>query len=203
MSTASPTGAAHGGASQPGPTQPGPTPSDAELLAAHRSGDRAAFGVLAGRHTRELWGLALRTMGDPDDAADAVQEALVSAYRRAGTFRGEASVRTWLRRIVVNACIDRIRHERVRRTLPWPERDPPARWADPALELVTRMAVDEALAALPVEQRVAVVLVDVQGCPVAEAAAILQVPVGTVKSRCARGRARLAVLLGYLREETG
>jgi RNA polymerase sigma-70 factor (ECF subfamily) len=198
VSTASPTGAAHGGA-----TRPRATPSDAELLAAHRAGDRGAFGVLADRHTRELWGLALRTMGDPDDAADAVQEALVSAYRRAATFRGEASVRTWLRRIVVNACIDRIRHERVRRTVPWPERDLSARWADPTLELVTRMAVDDALATLPVEQRVAVVLVDVQGYPVAEAAAILQVPVGTVKSRCARGRARLAVLLGYLREETG
>lgn len=198
MSTAFPTGA-----TQPGGTELGAPPSDAELLAAYRAGDRCAFGVLAGRHTRELWALALRTMGDPDDAADAVQEALVSAYRRAGTFRGEASVRTWLRRIVVNACIDRIRHERVRRTVPWPERDLPARWADPALELVTRMAVDDALATLPVEQRVAVVLVDVQGYPVAEAAAILQVPVGTVKSRCARGRARLAVLLGYLREETG
>jgi RNA polymerase sigma-70 factor (ECF subfamily) len=177
-------------------------PTDAELLAAHRVGDPGAFGVLAGRHSRELWGLALRTLGDPDDAADAVQEALVSAYRRAATFRGEASVRTWLRRIVVNACIDRIRHERVRRTVPWPERDLAARKPDPAVELATRLAVDEALAMLPIGQRLAVVLVDVQGYPVAEAAAILQVPTGTVKSRCARGRARLAVLLGYLREET-
>ncbi len=183
---------------------PSAPPSDAELLAAHRAGDPYAFGVLAGRHTNELWGLAVRTLGgDPDDAADAVQEALVSAYRRAATFRGEASVRTWLRRIVVNACIDRIRHEQVRRTVPWPEQDVPARRSDPAVELATRMAVDEALAMLPVAQRVAVVLVDVQGYPMAEAAAILQVPVGTVKSRCARGRARLAVLLGHLREETG
>ena len=70
----------------------------------------------------------------------------------------------------------------------------------PAVELVTRLAVDEALALLPVPQRIAVVLVDVQGYPVTEVAAILGVPPGTVKSRCARGRARLAELLGHLRE---
>ncbi len=173
---------------------------DAELLAAHRAGDPRAFTVLVGRHTRALWGTALHVLGDPHDAADAVQEALVSAYRRAATFRGEASVRTWLGRIVVNACIDRIRQERVRRTVPWPERDVPARRPDPAVELATRLAVRDALALLPVEQRVAVVLVDVQGYPVTEAAAMLGVPPGTVKSRCARGRARLAVLLGHLRE---
>ena len=125
----------------------------------------------------------------------------MAAYRRAATFRGEASVRTWLGRIVVNACIDRVRHERVRPTVPWPERDVAARRSDPAAELVTRLAVREALALIPVEQRLAVVLVDVQGYPVTEAAAILGVPVGTVKSRCARGRARLAALLGHLREE--
>jgi len=171
-------------------------------MTAHRAGDTTAFGVLAGRYAEELWGVAVRTLRDPDDAADAVQEALVSAYRRAATYRGDASVRTWLHRVVVNACIDRIRHERARRTVPWPDRDVPARGADPALELATRLDVDEALAALPMEQRLAVVLVDVQGWAVAEAAAVLDVPVGTVKSRCARGRARLAVLLGHLREET-
>ena len=173
---------------------------DAELLAAHRGGDPEAFGQLVGRHTAALWAIALHVLGDPHDAADAVQEALVAAYRRAATFRGEASVRTWLGRIVVNACIDRIRHERLRRTVPWPQRDVPARSSDPAVELATRLAVREALAMLPVPQRVAVVLVDVQGFPLTEVAAILGVPVGTVKSRCARGRARLAELLGHLRE---
>ena len=93
----------------------------------------------------------------------------MSAYRRAATFRGDAAVRTWLRRIVVNACIDRIRHERVRPTEPWPERDLPSRRPEPAVEVATRMAVGEALAKVPVEQRLAVVLVDVQGYPVAEA----------------------------------
>jgi len=85
--------------------------------------------------------------------------------------------------------------------VPWPDRDVPARRSDPAVELVTRLAVDEALMMLPVAQRVAVVLVDVEGYPVTEVAAMLGVPPGTVKSRCARGRARLAELLGHLRED--
>lgn len=176
-------------------------PTDAELLAAHRAGDRTAFAELAGRHTDRMWGTAVQTLRDPHEAADAVQEALLSAHRHAAGFRGEASVRTWLHRILVNHCLDRLRHARVRPTAPWPEQDLPAHGADHASELATRLAVRDGLAALPDEQRLAIVLVDVQGYPVAEAAEILDVPVGTVKSRCARGRARLAVLLGHLREE--
>jgi RNA polymerase sigma-70 factor (ECF subfamily) len=175
--------------------------TDAELLAAHRAGDPEAFGQLVGRYRGTLWAIAVHVLGDPHDAADAVQEALLAAYRRAATFRGDASVRTWLGRVVVNACIDRIRHERVRRTVPWPDRDVPSRRSDPAVELATRLAVDAALMMLPVAQRVAVVLVDVEGYPVTEVAAMLGVPPGTVKSRCARGRARLAELLGHLRED--
>jgi RNA polymerase sigma-70 factor (ECF subfamily) len=176
-------------------------PSDAELIAAHRAGDREAFGRLVGRHAHQMWGVAVRTLGDAEDAADAVQDALAAAYRRAGTYRGEASVRTWLYRILVNTCIDRLRHERSRPTVPWPTRDIPARGPDQATELATRMAVTDALALLPPEQRVAVVLVDVQGWALLEVANVLGVPIGTVKSRCARGRARLAHLLGHLREE--
>jgi RNA polymerase sigma-70 factor, ECF subfamily len=175
-------------------------PTDAELMAAHRAGDPQAFGVLAERNFGRLWGVAMRMLDHPDDAADAVQEALIAALRRAHTYRGEASVSTWLCRIAVNVCIDRIRRDRTRPTVAWGDRDLPAR-TDPTGELVTRMAVDDALAALPVEQRVAVVLVDVQGWPVAEVAQLEGVPVGTVKSRCARARIRLAELLGHLREE--
>lgn len=174
-----------------------PAPTDAELLAAHRAGDREAFGVLAERNFGRLWGLAMRTLGHPDDAADVVQEALVAAMCRAHTYRGEAAVSTWLARIVVNRCIDRLRSARP--TVPLADRDLPQ--PDPAGGVTTRLAVDAALLALPVEQRVAVVLVDVQGWAVAEVAQLLEVPVGTVKSRCARGRTRLAALLGHLREE--
>jgi RNA polymerase sigma-70 factor, ECF subfamily len=176
-------------------------PSDTELIAAHRAGDREAFGRLVDRHTHQMWGVAVRTLGDPEDAADAVQDALVAAYRRAGSYRGEASVRTWLHRILVNTCIDRLRRERVRPTVPWPVAEMAARGPDQATELATRMAVADALAMLTPQQRVAVVLVDVQGWSLAEVAEVLGVPLGTVKSRCARGRARLARLLGHLREE--
>lgn len=178
-----------------------PSRTDEELLAAHRDGDTGAFAELAGRHTDRMWGVAVRTLHDHGEAADAVQEALLAAHRSAARFRGEASVRTWLHRILVNTCIDRLRDARRRPTVPWPDHEVAAPRPDPGTELATRMAVSDALAALPDFQRVAIVLVDVQGFGVAEVARILDVPVGTVKSRCARGRTRLAALLGHLREE--
>ncbi|MDN5747108.1 MAG: RNA polymerase sigma factor SigM [Pseudonocardia sp.] len=178
-----------------------PTRTDEELLAAHRAGDDGAFAELAGRHADRMWGVAVRTLHDQDEAADAVQETLLAAHRAADRFRGDASVRTWLHRILVNTCMDRLRDARRRPTVPWPDHEMPAVRPDAVAELATRMAVSDALATLPDFQRVAIVLVDVQGFGVAEVARILDVPVGTVKSRCARGRTRLAVLLGHLRGE--
>ncbi|MBC8092186.1 MAG: RNA polymerase sigma factor SigM [Pseudonocardia sp.] len=177
-----------------------PTRTDAELLAAHRVGDVTAFAELVGRHADRMWGVAVRTLDDVHEAADAVQEALLAAHRSAHLYRGDASVRTWLHRILVNTCIDRIRHERVRPTVPWPVRDI-ATPVDATGELTTRMVVEDALCELSVDQRVAIVLVDVHGFGVGEVAQILDVPAGTVKSRCARGRTRLAAMLGHLREE--
>lgn len=89
---------------------------DRALLAAHVAGRDGAFGELFGRHRDRLWAVALRTTGHPEDAADGLQDAMVAAYRRAGSFRGDAAVTTWLHRIVVNACLDRLRAARVRRT---------------------------------------------------------------------------------------
>jgi RNA polymerase sigma-70 factor (ECF subfamily) len=194
------------------PDQPLDQRPDADLLAAHVAGDPEAFGVLFARHRDRLWAVALRTMGNPHDAADGLQDGLVAAYRRAGTFRGDAAVTTWLHRVVVNACLDRIRAAKVRRAEPLPDDleehadrgavvsstatataslDP----ADVAVADDRRRAVLAALATLPAEQRAALVLVDMEGYSVAEVAAILDCAEGTVKSRCARGRDRLAVLL--------
>jgi len=173
---------------------------DAALLRAHLAGDRDAFGDLVTRHRERLWAVALRTMGDREDAADALQDALLSAYRAADRFRGDSAVTTWLHRIVVNACLDRIRRQRARPTQPLPEVDTTVA---PAPDRDMRIDVEAALAQLPVEQRAALVLVDVQGYPVSEAAEMLGVAEGTIKSRCARGRARLAVSLGYLRNPPG
>jgi RNA polymerase sigma-70 factor (ECF subfamily) len=185
--------------------------SDGWLLERHRAGDQDAFGELVRRHRDRLWAVALRTLGDPEEAADAVQDALLSAYRAAAGFRGDAAVTTWLHRIVVNACLDRARRRQVRRTVPLPgedaDEDRPrldvAVVRDPTGELDTRLDVAAALATLPVEQRAALVLVDLQGFSVDESAHILGVPPGTVKSRCARGRARLLPLLAHLRNEEG
>jgi RNA polymerase sigma-70 factor (ECF subfamily) len=172
------------------------TRDDAALLRAHAAGDPDAFGEIVRRHRDRLWAVALRTVGDREEAADALQDALLSAYTAADRFRGDSAVTTWLHRIVVNACLDRLRRRQSRPTVPLPETDvTPA----PASDRDTALVVREALATLPAEQRAALVLVDIQGYAVAEAAEILGVAEGTIKSRCARGRARLAGLLGYLR----
>ena len=182
--------------------EPDPDEQDRALVAAHVAGDTQAFTTLVQRHRDRLWAVALRTLGDREEAADALQDALLSAYRSAGTYRGEARVTTWLHRVVVNACLDRVRRNKARPTVPMPDGRDVADPADPrdALdERETALEIEAALAALPEEQRAALVLVDVHGMPVDDVAHVLGIPVGTVKSRCSRGRARLAVSLGHLR----
>lgn len=167
--------------------------SDAELMAAHVAGDAEAFGELFRRHRDRMWAVALRTVGDRDLAADCVQDAFVTAFRRAETFRGDASVSTWLHRVVVNTCLDRLRRRRPTDELPAAD---PAAPGDSFATAQVRLDVEAALAQLPDTQRAALVLVDMYAVPVAEAATILQVAEGTVKSRCSRGRDALAQLLG-------
>ncbi|MGW3243278.1 RNA polymerase sigma factor SigM [Streptomyces sp. NPDC001070] len=183
---------------------------DSDLLARHVAGDPNAFGELVRRHRDRLWAVALRTLGDREEAADAVQDALVSAFRSAHTFRGQSAVTTWLHRITVNACLDRARKAASRRTSPVTDEkqfeellEPHESAAAPAERGELHRELLRALGTLPAEQRAALVLVDMQGYPVAEAAAVLDVPAGTVKSRCARGRARLLPLLSHLRDEPG
>jgi RNA polymerase sigma-70 factor (ECF subfamily) len=173
--------------------------TDAELLELHAGGDPDAFAEVVRRHRDRLWAVALRTLGDREDAADALQDALVKAYRSANSaagFRGEAAVTTWLHRVVVNACLDSVRRSRSRPAVPLPDTEAglPV-GADRIAQRETALVVQDALATLPLEQRAALVLVDMQGWSVAEAADILGVAPGTVKSRCARGRARLVPLL--------
>lgn len=191
---------------------------DRSLLDAHVAGDPEAFGVLFHRHRDRLWAVALRTTGNAEEAADALQDAMVAAFRRADSFRGESAVTTWLHRIVVNACLDRLRRSKVRAADPLPDdleehggrgatttstaaprggdtADP----ADLVLDEEQRALVLRALATLPPEQRAALVLVDMHGYSVDEAATVLGCAPGTVKSRCSRGRSRLAPLLAELR----
>ncbi|MFJ2110449.1 RNA polymerase sigma factor SigM [Streptomyces sp. NPDC087850] len=184
--------------------------SDQNLLSAHVAGHPHAFGELVRRHRDRLWAVALRTLGDREEAADAVQDALVSAFRAAHTFRGQSAVTTWLHRITVNACLDRARKAASRKTSPVDDTErleqllePHESAEAPAERQDLHRELLAALAKLPADQRAALILVDMQGYPVAEAAAILGVPTGTVKSRCARGRARLLPMLTHLRGDIG
>ena len=180
-------------------------PSDGELLRAHIDGDPDAFGVLFKRHKDRLWAVAIRTLGDPEEAADALQDAMVSAFRRAASFRGDSAVTTWLHRIVVNACLDRMRRRAARPTASGQDDDALDALAsnrplsDPAGTSDTAMDVKAALRQLVPEQQAALVLVDMLGYSVADAAIVLGVSEGTVKSRAARGRARLLPRLAHLR----
>jgi len=213
--------ASDGGTGTSGPARLGSGPSaattvggasDAELLSRHLAGDQEAFGALFLRHKDRLWAVALRIVCDPDDAADALQEAMISAFRRAENFRGDSAVTTWLHRIVVNASLDLLRRRASRRSVSWSGDPDELAVPEPRIDtgggggqpgradaVDTRLDVDTALRALPPPQRAALVLVDMLGYPVAEAAVILGVSEGTVKSRCARGRVRLLPHLSHLR----
>ena len=179
--------------------------TDAELLHRYAAGDDEAFAQLVRRHKDRLWAVALRTMRNPEEAADALQEALISAARRSSQYRGDAAVLTWLHRIVINACLDRLRRNKVRVTDPLPD-DPDRVLAfvdsdDPEREAALREMrrdVISALRQLNADQRAALVLVDMEGYSVDEAAEILGCASGTIKSRCSRGRARLAPLLAHV-----
>ncbi len=167
--------------------------SDVELLALHRDGDSEAFGEIFRRHKDRMWAVALRTTRDPELASDAVQDAFINAFRRADSFRGDSQVSTWLYRIVVNACLDRLR--RSRPTSDIADYDP-VEPRDYHRSVEVRIDVRAALEHLPEAQRMALVLVDMQGLSVSEAAQVLDVAEGTIKSRCSRGRSALAELLG-------
>jgi RNA polymerase sigma-70 factor (ECF subfamily) len=170
--------------------------TDRELLSAHCAGDPDAFGEIFRRHRDRMWAVALRTTRDPEVAADAVQEAFIAAFRRADSFRGEAAVTTWLHRIVVNSCLDRLRRTKPTVALPDADQNDMADIHDHHHSVDVRVDVQRALGQLPEGQRMALVLVDMHGLSIAEAASVLGVAEGTIKSRCARGRAAMVPLLG-------
>jgi RNA polymerase sigma-70 factor, ECF subfamily len=168
--------------------------SDAGLLDAHLAGDPDAFGELFRRHRDVLWAVALRTTGNPAEAEDALQEAMISALRSVERFERRSAVRTWLFRIVVNASLDRLRRNAARPATPLDGVDP-AHPTDETQRVADRLDIIAALQQLSPGQRAAVVLVHIEGLSVAEAAEVLELPEGTVKSRCSRARAQLAAML--------
>jgi RNA polymerase sigma-70 factor (ECF subfamily) len=195
-----------GSAARPNAPAGKESPSDTELLSRHVSGDPRAFGELFRRHRDRLWAVAVRTLSDPEEAADALQDAMIAALRRADSFRGDSAVTTWLHRIVVNAALDRTRRRAARPTTACQDEDKldalatgRQSLADPSASSDTAIDVRAALQQLVPEQQAALVLVDMLGYPVADAARVLGVSEGAVKSRAARGRARLRPRLKHLR----
>jgi RNA polymerase sigma-70 factor (ECF subfamily) len=177
--------------------------TDAQLVAAALEGERHAVDDLLRRHYDRLYGVCRRITGSDADAADAAQEALISIVRNLAKFDGRSSFSTWIYRIATNASLDELRRRRRRPAVGSTEsvgNDPAHDLVDPdagmLIEAVAdRMAIDAALAVLPEDFRVPIVLRDVTGMDYAEIAEVLGVPVGTVKSRIARGRGALGRLL--------
>ncbi|HEX6131793.1 MAG TPA: sigma-70 family RNA polymerase sigma factor [Actinomycetota bacterium] len=177
-------------------------PSDEELLRRYLAGDPAAFESLVTRHRDRVFHLCLRLVRDPDEALDASQEAFLSVLRNASRFRGDAAFTTWLHRIAVNASHDVLRRRRRAPSLhavrdeDGAEPEPGPASPDHADEVAGSIDAAEALARVPEEFRAALVLADVHDLPYDTIAEILEVPVGTVKSRVHRGRVALARALG-------
>lgn len=177
--------------------------NEEQLIQAARQGDLDAFNRLVVSYQGLAYNVAYRLLGDAN-AEDATQDAFISAYKNLRSFRG-GSFRAWLLRIVTNACYDELRRRQRRPQVSLEVDDAggnevadPSWLADPGespQELAERVelsgAIQRCLNQLEVEFRTAVILVDVQGMDYAEAAAVMQRPLGTVKSRLARARTRL------------
>ena len=169
---------------------------DLDLARAAQVGDRAALEELLRRHHDRVSTLCRRLTGNGADADDATQEALIAVVRGIRRYDGRAAFTTWLYRVTTNACLDELRR-RKRRPLPVGDAFvEPRSSADPAAEAGARVDVDRALAHLPHDFRAAVVLRDLCQLDYAEIADVLDIPIGTVRSRIARGRAAVADALG-------
>lgn len=170
-----------------------------DLVSKAKNGDRRALDTLVERYAPRVQRIAGQLVGDFEEARDAAQESLVKLCTRLRQFRGEAQFATWLHRLVVNTCRDRLARQRVRHTEPLVFDDEPAgEESDPwrALALAdVRREVAEALARLSAKQRAAVVLRDAFGFTYEEISRVARMPVGTAKCYVHRARARLRVAL--------
>jgi RNA polymerase sigma-70 factor, ECF subfamily len=172
--------------------------SDAELVRRFLAGDAQAFATLVERHERRIYAVCLRVLGDAEDAADATQDTLLSVVRKLEAFRGEAAFTTWVHRIALNVCFDHLRRARRQPVLQRVRDDelPSVEIGEPVPDHADAIAgervIAAALAQVPDEFRVAIVLADIEDLPYDQISRVLGVPVGTVKSRVHRGRIALA-----------
>ena len=177
-----------------------------DLIARSRDGDVDAFNQIVDMYQRPLYNMALRMLGDAPAAEDATQDAFFSAFRNIGRFKG-GNLKSWLFTIAANACRDMLRSRNVRRTESLDAEDvtidphsPTESPEDYAVRREMGQSIQQGLDSIPHNQRLAVVLIDVQGFGYEEAAVVMGISVGTVKSRLSRGRARVR---NFLRDRPG
>ena len=171
------------------------------LIAAARGGDVRAFNRLVRQYQSMAYNVAYRILGDPDASADATQEAFLSAYQGLGKFRG-GSFKAWILRIVTNACYDQLRYKQRRPSTSLDELTADSDGSilvpngteapeDYALRQELAQVIQRGIETLPPDQRITLVLSDIQGLSYQEIAEVMGTNLGTVKSRLSRGRARL------------
>jgi RNA polymerase sigma-70 factor (ECF subfamily) len=178
--------------------------TDTELADAARSGDRRALDTLLERHAEQIHRICRRVLVDAEDARDATQEALVAVARGIGRYDGRAQFTTWMYRVATNAALDEARRRR-RRPQPVDQVPEPAGPSDDVAKTVTdRIVIEAALGALAPDYRATIALREITGLEYAEIAQVLDIPIGTVRSRIARARAMLAdTLAGTLVDTSG
>ena len=172
---------------------------ESRLIQRASEGDASAFNSLMGMHERRMYAVALRMCGNPEDAQDCLQEAMLRIYRAIDGFKGQSSFSTWVYRITMNTCLDELRRRKNRPNTSldglydagWSPVDPGATPEKHALLGDMRRQLQAFVSELPEEMRAAVVLRDIQGYSYDEIATILNANVGTIKSRISRGREKL------------
>ena len=174
---------------------------DIELIDQYLKGDVDAFNELVAAHEDRVFAICLRMLRNREEALDATQDTFLTVFRKADRFKAQAAFSTWLYRVTVNTCYDHLRREKRKRADQLPDSYDPVdvQATDPFSAVEVRRDIEEALAALSVEFRSAVVLVDLQGMSLEQASDTLEVPIGTIKSRLFRARRELAQSLGNLR----
>ncbi len=178
---------------------------ETDLIARSVAGDLDAYDQLVGVYEDRVYQVAFRVTGNREDAWDAAQEAFLNAFRSLPRFRGASAFSTWLHRIAVNAALDLVRRRPPQPHLPLESvavsgGDEPD---DAATRSDVQRRITRAIASLPAEQRVVVVLRDLQGLSYEEIAAALRIPAGTVRSRLSRGREALRKHLADLAPAAG
>jgi RNA polymerase sigma-70 factor (ECF subfamily) len=172
--------------------------SDEDLMSIYQSGDIDALGFLIKRLRPKMDQVVRSQILDRELANDAIQEACITIFRNAKSFRGDSKVFTWVYRLLINSCIDLLRKEKIRTSQNIDDEalisvaDENSNFAD---QKVAELAINSAMLKLPEEQRIAVSMVWIDGFTIEQTAQLLGIPIGTVKSRCDRGKKALAEIL--------